>query len=183
MQVPIQVLQLLLQNCQHSVNALVHHGKSTLAALEFGSVHLQDLPAAGYQGLEFLRLGIQQRPRLWPSGGTEVCQHLSIQAVGPFGYAQDGLGQLAQGAGKVPHLAWVDYGHWDTRNAQGCRDGDLIPSSGLQDHQVDPLLPECAHEALDSFRIGCHSPRLAHAVDGNIQPPLCYINPCVPQGF
>jgi hypothetical protein len=111
MQVPIQLLQFLLQNCQHPVNALVHHGKGTLAALEFGGVHLQDLPAAGYQGLEFLGLGIQQRPRLGLSGGAEVGQHLSIQAVG--------LRQLAQGAGKVPHLARVDYGHGDTRKAQG----------------------------------------------------------------
>jgi hypothetical protein len=38
------------------------------------------------------------------------------------------------------------------------------------------LLPQSAHEALYAFLIGGHSPGLAHAVDGNIQPALCYIN-------
>ena len=118
-QVLVQVPQLLLQHGQHPVNALVHHGKGTMATLEFGSVHLQHLAPTSHQRPQIPSLLIRQRPGHGSDDRPEVRQHLGIQTVG--------FSQFAHGAGKTPHLAWIDHGYRNTRSTQGHCDGGFMP--------------------------------------------------------
>ncbi len=100
---------------------LAHHGKGTLAS-------------TSHQRPQVPCLLIRQWPGHGPGGRSEVRHHLGIQTVG--------FGQFTQGTGKIPHLAGVDHGHWNTRSPQDHSDGDFIAPRSLQHYQVDPLLTQ-----------------------------------------
>ncbi|MFH1141762.1 MAG: hypothetical protein V1724_08920 [Chloroflexota bacterium] len=59
----------------------------------------------------------------------------------------------------------------------------LQPTRGLQYHHVYPLLLQRTDEVCHASLIRRHPPGLARAVDGNVQPVLGNIDPCVPQLF
>jgi hypothetical protein len=99
--------------------------------LALGVEHLEQLPAAGEQGLELLGGLIRQRPGGGPDPRREEGEHLGIDAVG--------LGQPAEGLREGAHLARIDDGDRESRGGERGRHRRLVATRGFEHDEGDGL--------------------------------------------
>jgi hypothetical protein len=100
-------------------------------ALALGVEHLEQLPAAGEQGLELLGGRIRQRSGGGPDARGEEREHLGIDAVG--------LGQPAERLREGAHLARIDDGDRESGRGERGRHRRLVAARGFEHHQGDGL--------------------------------------------
>ena len=95
-------------------------------------------------------------------------QDLGIQSVR--------LGQLASGAGKLAHLAWVDRHRCQAGGAQGGEQRHLQTARGLEDHQCWSQAAQALHQFGHAARGMRGLPALTTGSDGNLQSLLGYVD-------
>ena len=120
----VQVVQLLLQPGDMSLNAGADGADGGTQPVLLRDQHGHHLVSAGSQGVENLGLGVPQRAH----GGTndigEVGQDRRVQSVG--------LGQRLGGPGEVSNLTGVDDDYGQRRSCQGCHQGQFQTTRSLQ---------------------------------------------------
>ena len=90
-------------------------------------LHADHLAAAGDQFGQALAVGIGERAWFGTNAFGKQGNDLGIQRVG--------LGEAAGSAGKVPDLAWVDDGEWQSGAGESGSDADLKAAGGFQHNQ------------------------------------------------
>ena len=130
-------------------------------AVGLHDLHLQQLLAAGQQGVQGPHLGRGQRPGLGADGLGEVGQDLGVDAVG--------LGQPAGGLGEVAGLAGVDRGGRDAGDLQGGQQGQLQAAGGLDDDQGRGQGLEPGDQGGDAGRVVGVAGHLAAGPGGGVE--------------
>ena len=169
MEIPIQVTQLLFQDGDHPVDALLDHGQRSLAPLLLGDLHLDDLPPTGNKGFEFSSLGGGQGLGHNPTSLAEMGDGRCIETVR--------LSQLSHGAGEVSDLAGIDHGDRDVCRAKSYYQGNLIPAGGFQHHQVGLQLSEPLDQGVNACFVLDGVPGLPRGANSHVHPILGYIDP------
>jgi hypothetical protein len=140
-------------------------------ALPLRREHAHELAPPGQQGAQLLGLGVGQRARCGLHHLGEAREHLGVEGVG--------LGQLANGAGEVAHLARIDHRHRQPSLRQGRDQGHFAPAGGFQDDEGRGQRPEASDEVGDAALIVRGDPLPGGRAHGDIQLRFGDVNPNV----
>jgi hypothetical protein len=117
----------------------------SIQTLLFGINHDNELAPPGHQFGAPDRQIIRQRARWWAHGFSKVGDHCRVDRVG--------LGQSANGAGELAHLARIDNG--DRKAGCGERGGDhaFIAAARLEDYQRGRPRLQSRDQSAQTFRV------------------------------
>jgi len=147
-QVVVEGGELVVQPGDVRLDTRAHGRQGGIEPVALGRAHADKLTPSGQQGAEFLGLGVRERAwrRLHDLG--EAREQLGVQGVG--------LGQLADGAGEIAHLARVNHRHGEPGRRQRGSHRQLAPARRLQDDEGGAQRPQPRGErgdAVGSVRI------------------------------
>jgi hypothetical protein len=161
--------QLLLEDTNDALAALLKPPRQALGALTLGPDHDHDLSPARNQIGEQPRGFIRQRPRLRLGRFGEACDHLGIDLVG--------LGAFAERLCVVPYLGRIDHGQRQARAADRRCNHDLEAARRFDCHQ-----PRChglkpLDQSRQPFAVARDGEALARRQNMHIQPILRDVDP------
>jgi hypothetical protein len=160
-QVAIQVGQFLVQEGDVPLDVTPDGRQGGVQALPLRGAHADELAPPGQQGAQLLGVGVGEWTRRGVHHFGEAGEELGVEGVG--------LGQLADGAGEVAHLARVDHRHSEARGRQRGGHRQLPPAGRLQDDEGGALRPQPCDERGDALLVVGDNPLLRAGARGDIQ--------------
>ena len=130
-------------------------------AVSLGLEHLEELSPPGEERVERVGLGVGQRADLGADPLGEEGEEVRVEAIG--------LGELARGFGKVPHLARIDHHDGEAGGGEGGDTDQLIAAGGLEHDELGPQRSQALDQLADAGLIVGDGPALARRSRGHDQ--------------